>query len=260
MKKKTKRKITEVPLAEIDVSGEVDRMDIDAEKIDELAGSIDEVGLLQPILLRPVGERFEIVAGRRRWMACEKLGLVVVDAVVKDMSDQEAAIIRASENLAREDLTPLEQALIFHNLMANYDMDPEEVGKKFGYKSGTVRRRLDLLKMPEELQSAVHTKKIGVSVAEELWSISDKGDLNYYLTFAIESGCSKATARGWAKDWRDSKRREKGSGGGGGHGGGVNEPRPVYVGCDLCLGPMVIGEETLLRICKECFNTIKQNM
>lgn len=258
--RKAKRTIKAVRLELIDVSGEIDRMDVDEAKIEELAGSIDEVGLLQPILLRPIGERYEIVAGRRRWQACQKLELDVIDAVVTKMDDEEAAIIRATENLARENLTPLEEAQIFSNLTGKYGLDSEDVGKRFGYKPGTVRRRLDLLKMPASLQTAVHNKEISVTVAEELWPISTEGDLNYYLGFAIESGCTRETARGWCKDWKNSQRRGKGASEGGNGPMAVGEPRPIYVACDLCVGPMEIGSETLLRLCKECYATIKANM
>ncbi len=258
--KKVKRKISELGVELIDVSGEVDRMEVDVEKIGELASSIREVGLLQPIIVRPVGERYEIVAGRRRWMAVKSLELGTIEVIVREMSDQEAAIVRATENLARENLTPLEEAVIFANLLNKYNMEFEEIGEKFGYKPGTVRRRMDLLKMPEVLRAAVHQNKISVSVAEELWPISDEGDLHYYLTFAIESGCTKGTARGWCKDWKDQMRRKKAPGGDGGQAFAPSEPRPVYVPCDLCTGPMVIGEEVVLRTCKECYNTIKANM
>ncbi len=255
-----KHKIEKIPLSKIDLPQQVDRIDIDLEKVSELAESISEVGLLQPILLRPAGDRFEIVAGHRRFLAHKKLGLSVVDALVKNMTDQEAAIIRASENLERENLTPFEEAVIFRNLIDKYSMTIEQVAKKFGYRFGTIKRRMDLCKMPPPLQKAVHDRHISVSVAEELWSISDPADLDYYLMFAIENGATKAVARGWAKDWKDTKRREKNPGAEGSQVFAPSEPRPVYVTCDLCTGPMTIGQETVMRVCPDCFKTIKQNM
>jgi len=258
--KTPKKRITDIEVDKIDVSDEVDRMEIDQGKLDELAASISEVGLLQPVLLRPAGERFEIVAGRRRWLAFKMLKLEWIGAVVTKMDDEEAAVIRATENLARQDLTPLEEANIFSNLIEKYDMGYDEVGKKFGYKPGTVRRRLDLLKMPEVLRVAVHSGAIGVSVAEELWPITDEGDLNYYLGFAIESGCTRDTARSWCKDWRDTTRRKKKASEEGSVLVAPNEPRPVYIPCDLCQSPMVLGREVLLRVCGECDSTIKANM
>jgi len=258
--KRPKRRIVEVDLSLLDISKEVNRIDIDDEKVGELSVSIAEVGLLVPVLLRPDGERFEIVAGYRRYLALKALKYDKVDAVVKVMTDQEAAIIRATENLARENLTPMEEAVIFGNLVEKYEMSQEDVGKKFGYKSGTVKRRMDLLRMPDVLKEAIHTGTINVSVAEELWPITDMGDLNYYLTFAVEGGCTRDTARGWCKDWRDAKRRAKDASGGGGLVKAPSEPRPTYVACDLCKGPMVLGDETVIRACGECVKLIKENM
>lgn len=260
MVKRLKRKIAEVALGKIDEPAVIDRMEIDPDGIIELAGNISEVGLLQPILLRPMKDRYEIVAGHRRFLAHQRLGLTVIDAVVKEMTDQEAAIIRASENLARESLTPFEEAIIFNNLIAKHEMTLEQVATKFHYKPGTIRRRMDLIKMAAPLQQAVHKKQISVSVAEELWPISDLSDLNYYLMFAIENGCTKEVARSWCKEWRDAKRRQKSTGGEGAQAPAPNEPRPVYVSCDLCVGPMEIGKEVVMRVCPDCFKIIKQNM
>lgn len=260
MTARLKRKIIEAPLALIDDPAQIDRMDIDPEKVAELAQSISEVGLLQPVLLRDVGERYEVVAGHRRVLACRKLNLQHVDAVVKSMTDQEAAIIRATENLARENLTPLEEAIIFGNLITNYKMSIDQVAEKFGYKAGTVRRRMDINKMPPVLRDAIHQKRISVTVAEELWPISNPGDLDYYLLFALDNGCTRDVARSWCKEWKDAKRRKEHAGGEGGCILAPTEPRPVYVACDLCEGPMEIGQETVLRLCKQCYATIKQNM
>lgn len=260
MTKRLKRKITEAIIAEIDEPQTPDRLEIDPEEISELAESISEIGLLQPVLLRPLNGRLEMVAGHRRLLACKKLGLSRIDAVVKEMTDQEAAIIRASENLERKDLSPIEEAIIFGNLTTKYKMSLEQVARKFGYKPGTIRRRMDILKMPPPLQQAVHKKQISVTVAEELWPISDPSDLDYYLQFAIGNGCTKETARLWCKEWKDSKRRERPAGGEGEQAFAPSEPRPVYVVCDLCVGPMEIGKETVLRICPECYKLIKANM
>lgn len=260
MKKQLKRVIKRVKLEEIDRPDVVDRMEISAEKIKELAGSISEVGLLQPVLLRPTGERYEVVAGHRRVLACRALELDMIDAVVKKMDDKEAAIIRATENLRREDLTPIEEAVIFGNLLNKHKMSVNEIAKKFGYKGGTVMRRLDLNKMPEDLRMAVHEKRISVSVAEELWPITDDAELDYYLGYALDGGCTRDVARAWCKEWRDKKRRAEQASGDGGQHYTPSEPRPVYVACDICLDAMKIGDETVLRVCKGCYTTIKANM
>lgn len=260
MTKRLKDKITEVDLSSIDEPKGIIRMSIDSDIIEELAQSISEIGLLQSILLRPIGDRFEIVFGHRRFLAHKKLALDKIRAVVKVMTDSEAAIARATENLSRENLSPIEEAATFKDLIDTHSMSYEQIGKKVGKSAGLVKRRMDLLKMPVQLQKAVHAKQISISVAEELWPISDTADLDYYLSFALGGGCTKGVARQWCKDWRDTKRRGESAGAGGGQAPAPNEPRPVYVACDLCSGAMEIGTETVFRTCPTCTKTIKDNM
>jgi len=244
----------------IDEPGRIVRMEISSEAVAELAQSIAEIGLLQPILLRPCGERYEIVAGHRRYLAHRQLELDKIRALVKEMSDQEAAFSRATENLARVDLTSVEEAAIYRDLVDTHKMTYEQIGKKVGISPALVKRRLDLLKMPPQLQDALHKKRISISVAENLWTISDMTDLDYYLSFALDGGCTREVARSWAKEWKDKKRRADNPRVEGGGDFAPSEPRPVYVSCDLCVGPMEIGEETVLRLCPNCIKIIKQNM
>lgn len=247
-----------ISLDSIEEPGGVVRMEISTDAIAELAKSISEVGLLQPILLRPKDDRYEIVAGHRRYLAHLELGLDRIKAFVRDMTDQETAFCRATENLARVDLTPIEEAAIFSDLVNTHNMSYEQIGAKVGKSPALVKRRMDLLKMPPQLQKAVHQKSISISVAEELWTISDMTDLDYYLSFATEGGCTKEVARTWAKDWKDRKRRSNNNSVGGGSPLAPVESRPVYVSCDFCKGPMELGKETVLRVCPECMKTISR--
>lgn len=260
MAKHSKKTIKDVTLDLIDEPKGIIRMDIDLDYIAELAQSISEVDLLQPILLAIDGERFEIVAGHCRYLACKKLGLSSIRSITCVMTQEEIGIARATENISRKDLTPLEEAATYKNLIEKYGLTLEQVAQKMGKSAGTIKRRMDLLKMPPQLQKAVHSKAIAISVAEELWTIADMADLDYYLSFAVDGGCTKEVARTWAKEWKDKKRRSENPGAEGGQAFAPTEPRPVYVSCDLCTGPMEIGQETVLRLCPDCTKTIKQNM
>ena len=260
MAKVSKDKIAEVDLALIDEPKAMARMDIDLEAVAELAQSISEIGLLQPIVLRGDGGRYEIIAGHRRFLAHKKLGLATVKAIIKTMSDQDAIIARATENLARVDLTPLEEAAIYADLVEGHEMTLEQIGQKMGKTPGTIKRRMDLLRMPPALQAAVHKGQVSMSAAEELWPISNETDLEYYLLFAIENGCTKEVARQWCKQWKDTQRHQANPGD---EGGGVSspfEPRPYYVACDLCNGPEEMDKMVRLSICPKCYEIIKQNM
>jgi ParB family chromosome partitioning protein len=259
MTKHLKQTIKEVPLDRIDEPKGIVRMEIDLDALDDLAQSISEIGLLQNILLAVDGDRFEIVFGHRRYLASKKLGLSTIRSVVRTMTQQEIGVARATENIARKDLTPIEEAATYKNLMDQYGLSLEQVAKKMARTPGTIKRRMDLLRMPPPLQKAVHKKQVSMTVAEELWSIGDPASLDYYLGFAIENGCTKEVARQWAKDWKDSTRRSQASGG---EGGGVDpspyEPRPSYVPCDLCHEPVELGKDKLLRTCPNCWVTIKK--
>jgi len=253
-------KITEVDLSLIDEPKGIVRMEISSEAITELAQSISEIGLLQPVLLRKSDNRFEIVAGHRRFLAHKQLELKKIKSIVRVTTDQEAAVLRATENLSRVGLTPVEEAAIFADLVGSHGLSYDQIGKRVGKSPGLVRRRMDLLKMPPQLQQAVHRKQISISVAEELWPISDTASLDYYLSFALDGGCTKEVARQWCKDWRDSQRRQDAASGNSRQALAPSEPRPVYVSCDLCTGPVEIGQETVFRTCPICTKTIKDNM
>jgi len=260
MTKVIKDRIAEVSLARIDEPKNIVRKEISNDGITELAQSISEIGLLQPILLRADGERFEVIAGHRRFLAHKLLGLKNIKAIIRVLSDQEAAVLRATENLARVDLTPIEEASIFKDLFESHGLSLEQIGARVGKTPTLVKRRIDLLRMPPQLQKVLHAKQISIGVAEELWPITDIASLDYYLSFALDGGCTVAVARQWCKDWRDQVRRQSTDVV---EGGGILspfEPRPVYVSCDLCTGPMEIGQETVLRLCPVCTKTIKEHM
>ncbi len=257
MVRASKATVKAVRMNLIDRPKEGIRMEVDPERIDELAASIDEQGLLQPIVLRKAGDRYEIVAGDRRYLAHEKLGRTHITATVREMSDVECALARATENLTRADLTPLEEAAIYFDLLDNRGLTPEQIGKQMGKKAGTIIRRMQILKMALCLQKAVHEKKVSVSAAEELAVIKDIASLEYYLECAVEHGATKDVCRLWAKDWKDSQRRKDTAGEGGSLPQAPFESKPIYITCDTCLGAMELGQEVVLRVCQGCAKSIK---
>lgn len=254
--KASKPKTREIALDQIDEPSGVVRMDIDQEELQELADNIAEVGLLQSILVRPKMDRFEIVAGHRRFLSHRLLGRDKIPCVIRVMDDAQCALARASENLRRVDISPIEEAAIYSDLRDNHGLTIPEIGKRMGRSGGVVKRRLDLLKMPPQLQQAIHKKQISYSVAEELWSIGDISGIDYYLSFAIDHGATQAVVRGWVKDWKDARRRKESGTARGGEVASPADPRPVYVGCDVCRGPMELGTEQVIRACPDCAKLI----
>jgi len=247
-----------INLDQIDEPDGVVRLEIDSVEIESLAENIREVGLLQPILVRPKGERFEVVAGHRRYLAHKLLELTSIQCSIRELNDIHCAVARASENLGRVDLSPIEEAAIYADLRDQHGLTIDEIGRRMAKSPGIVKRRLDLLKMPPQLQKAIHKKQISYSVAEELWSLGENSAIDYYLSFCIDHGATQAVVRGWVKDWKDAQRRDGSGTGGSGEVSSPMESRPYYVACDLCQGPMVIGDETVFRACPKCSGLISE--
>lgn len=151
------------------------RTDFDEESIASLADSIRAHGLLQPLLVRPLTNGgYQIVAGERRWRACRMLGLSEIPVIIRELSDMETAQIALIENLQRENLNPIEQALGFKGLMDTYDMTQESVSKTVGKSRSTVANSLRLLNLPNEIQVMLRKGDITTGHAKALASISDE--------------------------------------------------------------------------------------
>jgi len=258
MVKASSRKGTRVSLDLIDEPAGRIRLDISEDGIQELADSIKMIGQLQPILLRPVGDRFEIVFGHRRFLACRSLGKKKIDAAWMELDDVQVALMRATENVGREDISLIEEGAVYLDLMETHKLTVDEISRRMGKSVGIVKRRMDLLKMPPCLQKAIHSKQINYGVAEELWSLGDIGKIDYYLAFAVEHGATVLVVRAWVQDEKKKMRTQAGDVGGGDSLANPMQGRPVYVACDVCLGSMEVGQETIIRACGACTKLIEK--
>lgn len=259
MKKET-LKIQNIPLSVIDRPAVPDRLSIDPDYIKDLAASIAEIGLLSPIILCPRDGRYEIVAGDCRFQAFLSLGRSEIPAIIQKLDNENVSIARATENLQRKDLTVIEEARIYKTLHDDHGMSWDKIAKRTGKTPGLVKRRYDLLKMPEILIKALHEKKISYTVAEELCRLPDIGRIEYYLGFCIDHGATNAVVKDWVKEEQSLARQKQSDVGGIDWGSPLPDAKPVYVACDLCSGAMEINKVVYLRICGECRATIKQNM
>ena len=192
------------------------RLEIAEEDIETLAASIESYGLRQAIEVIKRGENYEIVYGERRVMAHRKLRKKNIWAKVVELTKDEALLVRTLENVARSELTPIEEGASFATLRDEFGMTADKIAKKVGSTKAVVIRRLTLLRMPADIQKAVHSGQNGVSVAEELMSCKDEGHRSYLLMMAIEHGVTTGVVRMWVKDHQKSGR----SAGNGVEGGG----------------------------------------
>ncbi len=256
MKKVQDVKVRKISLNLIDCPKEMARVEIDPEYIKELAASIAALGLLQAILVRPRNSRYEIVGGHCRYLAVQLLGWKDIACAVSEMDDTTTVMSRATENLQRAGITAIEEGAIYKSLVEKHGVNIDALAKRMGISPGLVKRRMDLLKMPPQLQKAIHEKKINYGVAEELWSLRDEGALDYYLGFCIDHGATVSVVRTWVAQWKAEQRRKGGDVVGVGCSLSPMESRPVYVACDTCADPMKLGEETVIRCCVACKKAI----
>jgi ParB/RepB/Spo0J family partition protein len=149
-------------------------MVFDVEALHELAASIREHGVLQPILVRPLGEnRYQLIAGERRWRASSEAGLATIPALVEDIDDDTALEISIIENLQREDLSPLEEATMFDRMIHEHGYSIRRLAEKLGKDKGYLENRLRLANAPEEIRELVSLRKDTVSHAYELLKVDD---------------------------------------------------------------------------------------
>ena len=149
------------------------RQNYDEVKLAELAASIKEKGLLQPILVRKAGMGYEVIAGERRLRAVRKLGLDQVPAIIKNVTDREALVLALVENIQREELNAIEEAQGFKRLVDEFQFTQESVAESIGKDRSTVTNLLRLLRLPLEIQEFVATDKISVGHARALLAIED---------------------------------------------------------------------------------------
>ena len=150
------------------------RKNFDDAKIAELAASIQEHGVIQPLIVRKSGKAYELVAGERRWRAARKAGLAEVPCIVRDFSDEENALIAIIENMQREDLDPIEEAEGLNEMIKAYGFTQEEVSKSVSKSRPYITNSLRLLKLPAEIRELVSSGAISTGHARALISIKSR--------------------------------------------------------------------------------------
>lgn len=162
-----------VKLSKIEPNKEQPRKEFDEDALAELADSIRQYGLLQPILVQDRKTYYEIIAGERRWRACKLAGLKEVPVIIKNYTDQEIVEISLIENIQREDLNPIEEALAYKRLLNEFNLKQEEVAEKVSKSRAAVTNSIRLLKLSDEIQDMVIKGNISTGHARALLSLTE---------------------------------------------------------------------------------------
>lgn len=193
------RQTTELRPSQIVPNRDQPRRDFDAEALKELSDSIKEHGLIQPLLVRPLDDgSYQIVAGERRWRASRMAGLEKIPVVIKELSDDETMQLALIENLQREDLNPVEEALGYKKLMDTLGLTQEQAAAKVGKSRPAVANALRLLALDSDETEALKNGEISSGHARALLSLP-KGELRHQALELAKSGASVRDIEGIAK-------------------------------------------------------------
>jgi len=166
--------VRQIPVSRIDPNPEQPRLALDQDGLNELAASIREHGVVQPILVRPLpAGRYQLVAGERRWRAAQIVNLETLPAIVDEIDDETALEIAIIENLQREDLSPLDEAVMYRRMTHDYGYSIRRLAQKLGKDKGYIENRLRLADAPTEIRELVSLRKDTVSHAYELMKVED---------------------------------------------------------------------------------------
>lgn len=166
------------------------RKEFDAAGIDELAASIQENGVISPIVVRQLDGKYEIIAGERRYRASRQVGLERIPAIVREMSDGEAFKISLIENLQREDLNPIEEAEAYHTLSQQFDLTHQAIADSIGKDRTTVTNMLRLMGLAEEIKEALRRSEISMGHARALLAIENSNERLAILKRIKQQGLS----------------------------------------------------------------------
>lgn len=215
--------IIEIYADRIDEPTDPMRSDMDRDKIDDLANSIKQQGLIQPITVRPVAphppgditftecqcedcrsgknDRYEVVAGHRRFKACAIAGVVKIPCIVKELSDADVLAVRAHENLFRDDINPVDEAIYIGKIIGDDDEKIPDLARQLNRSVAWVHDRLNILTYPDYFLPAVRDKKISLGVASFLSAIQDEVYRKMFFDSAITNGMAVWQAEHYFRQW-----------------------------------------------------------
>lgn len=166
--------VKHIPVHEVVSSPYQPRTIFDDDKIDELLQTIKTHGVIQPIVVRVRNGGYEIIAGERRWRAVKKLGLDTIPAIIREFNDSQAALIALIENLQREGLTSIEEAVAYQKLIDLHQLTQESLAQRLGKSQSTIANKIRLLQLPEQVKTALMERKITERHARALLSLDNE--------------------------------------------------------------------------------------
>jgi ParB family chromosome partitioning protein len=177
-----------IDIEDISANENQPRTHFEKEKIQELAESIQQNGLLQPIVVRPFNGQYQIIVGERRYRACKLAGLNEIPCIVQKLDEKQTATAAIVENIQRENLSPIEEALAYQQLLDSQNLTQQQLAQKVGKKQSTIANKLRLLQLPITVQESVKKKEITERHARALLKLSSTSEQNNMLREILSKG------------------------------------------------------------------------
>jgi len=203
--------VINIPVSEIVPNPYQPRGHFDQEALDHLSKSIKNHGLAQPVLVRRVKNGYELIAGERRFRACQMAGMDKVPAIVREMTDRDSLKIALIENLDREDLNPIEEAKGYQRLLEEFEINHQELGDMFNKSRSAVTNTLRLLRLPQQIQDALEAGEISEGHARSLLAFDDENQMLHQLQQIKSEGLNVRELEQVVADHKQQKSKEAGT-------------------------------------------------
>jgi len=228
------------------------REHIDRDGIVELAESIKQNGLINPITLKRVKNKFEIIAGERRFMACKKLGRKTIMANILNIALKDAEVLKYDENIKRENLSAVEEGFSLKHLKDTLKLSENALAKRVGKSNSYINQHLGIVDYRDRLLAALKDGLISFSAARELSLIQDERVQDEYVRLAVKGGISPTLAKQWREDYEHMEKIKDRDYEDERVAVEYNQVDEVQLPCQICGAVKKASESVMLRICLDC--------
>lgn len=232
------------------------RAELDEAAFAELVADVRRRGLLQPIVVRPEGAQFRVIAGARRWRACQEAGLLEVPATVREVSDEQMVEEMIVENLHRDAVPPLDEGRTFAIWLEGTGGAVEDLARKISKSPSYVSSRLALLGMPADVQDALRRGRVSLSVARELARCAHDGDRAFYLHHALDGNATTDLVRRWVSEANFRRHEAPDGSTPAAPGPLVASPPVLMASCDWHRGQVPLDRTLRFTVCGDCYTLL----
>lgn len=235
------------------------RSDLNDDNLSDLASSIKSVGIIEPLIVRSQGKRYEVIAGHRRLAASRLAGLAALPVIVRNLTEKDGDILKVHENLYREDVAVVDEAEFINSAMHRLKIKVEEFAQLINRSSSYVRERLKILNYDNYMVEALQKKQISFSVARYLSRIENPDRRREYTSYAVSNGITPRLAEMWYRTSKEGNLPEQPVGEIVGDPSGSETTKVQLHPCTACKQDFPLEDLRLIYICKTCKEVIENN-